>query len=157
MSYRLASTDAGRDRLVRRGLWLAALTITWNVVQRPRGISVVAPTADSMTGRLSQWSITLATRDGSPNVVASTRPRPLPVGERDVHCAGAERWMGDPHCRGVQVEEAVGSRREPEAGVASEWGPDPHLVGGLDTDVRVGGENLERFTGYDERVHGLQW
>lgn len=65
--------------------------------------------------------------------------------------------MGDPHCRGVQVEEAVGICCEPEAGVASEWGPDPHFVGGLVANARVGGENLERFTGCDERVHGLQW
>lgn len=48
MSERLASTGAGRDRLVTRGLWLAALTITWNVIE-----AVVAIGAGIAAGSLA--------------------------------------------------------------------------------------------------------
>jgi divalent metal cation (Fe/Co/Zn/Cd) transporter len=48
VSERLASTGAGRDRLVTRGLWLAALTITWNVIE-----AVVAIGAGIAAGSLA--------------------------------------------------------------------------------------------------------
>jgi hypothetical protein len=42
------SVTAGRDRLIRRGLWLAGLTIAWNVIE--------ALVARGRTGRMGACS-----------------------------------------------------------------------------------------------------
>lgn len=59
-------TNIERDRLVRRGLWLAALTITWNVIEAAVAISagiaagslaLVAFGFDSIIEVLSAWVV----------------------------------------------------------------------------------------------------
>ncbi len=59
-------TSVDRDRLVRRGLWLAALTIAWNVIEAVVAISagiaagslaLVAFGFDSIIEVLSAWVV----------------------------------------------------------------------------------------------------